>query len=127
MGQGFQSLGGVIIPLGDPVAAAQAMAQPAKSRPQFTEPPADQESAQPPVQPALPGVVPAVQLPARAPQPTTVVTGSGQLIKAARARLKELKAELKRMKLVQREHDELERLLKAAKKKPAKVQSLRSA
>ncbi len=49
------------------------------------------------------------------------------VIKAAKARVKELRAEMKRMKLLQRELAELERLLKAASEKPKSVvRSLRN-
>ncbi len=81
-------------------------------------------------------VLPALELtvtaeqpkPKRATQSEPVITGNRQLIRAAKARLRELKAELKRLKAVEREKAELERLLKAARQKPAStVRSLRSA
>ncbi len=50
------------------------------------------------------------------------------VVKAARGRIKELRAELRRMKALQKELAELERLVKAASEKPKQpVRALRSA
>jgi hypothetical protein len=51
----------------------------------------------------------------------------GAVVKAAKARAKEIRVDLKRMRGLQKELAELERLLKAAREKPAKVQPLRRA
>lgn len=51
--------------------------------------------------------------------PVTNVTSPRAVIASAKARVKELKTELKRMKALQRELAELERLLKAAREKPS--------
>ena len=67
--------------------------------------------------------------PANAPETKTKPSmGTANIINAARQRLRDLNAEIKRLRALERERDELQRLLKAAKQKPAtNVRSLRSA
>jgi len=79
--------------------------------------------------PAVSAQAPALQQSNRAWQTEQPVHSScGSVIKAARSRVKEIKAELRRMGALKRELDELERLLKAAKQKPEpRVRALRSA
>lgn len=42
----------------------------------------------------------------------------GELVKAARARLRDIRKEIKRLRALEREAEELSRLIKAAKEKP---------
>lgn len=123
MGQGFQYTPGGIMPLDDAQAGyAQAAVHPAA-------PPNQQPTQQ--TLPSLAEVAPRPKQSAPAPRATAaqpVLGGTGQLIKAAKQRLRELNAEIKRLRSLERERDELQRLLKAAKQKPANnVRSLRSA
>ncbi len=61
------------------------------------------------------------------PTHPTPATSPRSVIKAARLRVKEIKSELKRMRALQSELGELERLLRAAKQKPtASVRPIRS-
>lgn len=86
-------------------------------------PPARPAATVAPAEPVAP-TVPVKKAPDASPEIGTM----GAFLKAARARLRVLKAELRRMKLVQQEHDELKRLLEAAKKKPASnLRNIRSA
>ncbi len=72
-----------------------------------------------------------------AEQPTqTISTGSKKkldglgprgVIKAAKARLRDIKREVKRLKALEKERDELERLLAAAAGKPRLVRNITSA
>jgi hypothetical protein len=49
-----------------------------------------------------------------------VVTGPRNVVAMAKARLREVKSELRRMKALEKERGELERLIAAAESKPAK-------
>lgn len=65
-----------------------------------------------------------------APQRSKVIPADSPraVVKAAKARIKELRAELRRMQALQKELAELERLVKAAREKPkSPVRALRSA
>lgn len=63
----------------------------------------------------------------RAAPAVAVATSPRSVIAAAKARVKQIKTELKRMRALQNELGELERLLKAAKQKPTpSVRPLRS-
>lgn len=62
-----------------------------------------------------------------APRPVRQVTKSPNVVALARARLREVKSELRRMKALEKERAELERLLAAAKPPRAKREPKRSA
>lgn len=63
-------------------------------------------------------------LPPPPPQPSpakpVIATGVGNVLANARARVRELNAEIKRLESLRKERDELTRLLAAAKKQPPK-------
>lgn len=76
---------------------------------------------------------PVEETPAPAPRPLPVKTTSApqplttpNVLKLAKARLKEVKAELKRMKALEQEKLELERLIAAAQNKAPRVASVRA-
>ncbi len=58
--------------------------------------------------------------------PAAAGASLGSVIKAAKSRVKDIKAELEHHRVLQKELAELERLLKAAKQKPTSVRPLRS-
>lgn len=64
----------------------------------------------------------------RAPAIASAPLTPGALVKQARARVREIKAELRRMRALEKELAELERLIRAAKQRPqSNVRALRSA
>lgn len=69
-------------------------------------------------QPATSRVAPTATVSRTVAPQKTQPAGPRQVIAAARARVKEIRAELKRMNALKRELGELERLLKAAREKP---------
>jgi len=70
---------------------------------------------------------PVVQAPPRRAAAVAPATSPKSVIASAKARVKQIKAELKRLRSLQSELGELERLLKAAKQKPTpSVRPLRS-
>lgn len=60
---------------------------------------------------------------ASAPMPKGALA-PGELLKMARARVREIDAQLKRMGALKRERDELNRLLRAAKERPSKSEKV---
>ncbi len=128
-GQGFELTAFGAVPLGtkylDPAKTSLEEAAQYVVRPDYgNDDSAPVAASQAPVSstPRAPAV--AAQQRAAAPAP---VASPGNVIASAKARVKELRAELRRMKSLQKELAELERLLKAAKQKPtASVRPLRS-
>ena len=115
-GVGFEFAGGAIVPLGTPYLGATDEPLPGA---------VTREAAA--FVPPTPGQSPApVASFASVAQPPSI-NGPRAVLKAACARVKEIRAELRRMKALQKELAELERLLKAARQKPqAPVRALRA-
>lgn len=114
-GQGFQFTPMGVLPLGAVTGGVSKKMAPAVVRPQPS-------SAQAPQQLTLPAMP---QAPVFA-TPSTVATSSAlitprDVVKAARARVREIRAELKHHKRLQSELAELERMLAAARSKPKAV------
>jgi hypothetical protein len=104
--------------------------QPAVRSPE-AEPP-DAEAIAPAVAAPAPVTAPSaapVTAPSAAPVPRAVIATSPRgVVAAARARIKEIKAELRHKRRLERELAELQRLVKAAKSKPQpSVRALRTA
>lgn len=62
---------------------------------------------------------------ASAPPSAAPITSPRSVLKAARARVKQIRAELKNKRALERELAELERLIKAAREKPSNVRALK--
>jgi hypothetical protein len=60
-----------------------------------------------------------------APTPTVPIASPRSVLNAARARVKQIRAELKNKRALERELAELERLIKAAREKPSNVRALK--
>lgn len=91
-------------------------------------------NAPPPEPRAIPGVVPNAELLQRygapAPvvqRPTPAKIGPGDIVRAAKRRCKELRAEIREMRRLEKEYEQLRRLIAAAEGKPsAAVRSIDS-
>lgn len=115
-GQGFQFTPFGITALGDASGAVGDEMVPADAR-AFNVP--EREIVEHAPIPQLP--------PAPVRQPATFQLGPGGVVKAAKARAKEIRAELKRLKALSKELEELERLITAAKRPVAAVRAIESA
>lgn len=121
--QGYQSIGGLVLPTdldtGQITGAPVATNARRGARDDGTQSQAPAPSVAAPVE------RPASAAPQASEKP---LTGPGEIVKAARARVKQIRAELKKHTALKKELAELERLIAAAKAKPApKVRSLKAA
>lgn len=120
-GTGFQFSPFGILPLGTSVAPDSDQHAPAAIRSLAVVP-----TPPPLVSPARPGQPERIGALAAATQPV-VASSPRAVVKAAGARVKQIKVELRRMAALKKELDELERLLRAAKQKPEpRIRALRT-